>query len=60
MVYRHLRMTVNKLPRQLPYSHDVSISTAGDQVLLMRHVHALRIMPLLVGLAKCGHATKTL
>ena len=45
---------INKLPRQLPYSHVhmYTVSMAGAEV--------LRNIPLLVGLAKCGHVIKTL
>ena len=52
-------MTINKLPRQLPYSHDVSVSVNGGRPGTAYAPCALRIMLLLVGLAKCGHVTKT-
>ena len=61
---------INILPRQLPYSHDVSFCIHmmyvcvygfnGGRPGTAYAPHTLRNMPLLVGLAKCGHAAKTL
>ena len=56
MVYNYY--AINKLPRQLPYSHDVRVYGFDGRYPGTAYTpHALRNMPLLVRLAKCGNAT---
>ena len=51
---------INKLPHQLPYSHDVRVyGFDGGHPGTAYAPRALHNMPLLIGLAKCGNATKT-
>ena len=57
----HGTYAINKLPYQLPYSHDVHVyGFDGGHPGTAYAPRALRNMPLLVGLAKCGHAAKML
>ena len=52
---------INKLPRQLPYSHAVRVyGFNGGRPSSAYVPRALRNMTWLVGLAKCSHAAKTL
>ena len=52
---------INKLPRQLPYSHAVRVyGFDGGCPGPAYAPHTLHSMPLLVGLAKCGHVAKML
>ena len=58
MVYIY---AINKLPCQLPYSHDIRVyGFDGGCPGIAYAPRALRKIPLLVGLVKCSHAAKKL